>query len=73
MEPPWDGGTKVCSNGPGHITKMSAMPIYGKKILKNGAFDPILFILAGNEGMHKLSDGFELRPDRTIDYGVSCP
>ena len=30
-EPPCDGGTKVCSNGPGHITKMAAMPIYGKK------------------------------------------
>ena len=30
MEPPWDRGTKVCSNGPGHMTKMVAMPIYGK-------------------------------------------
>ena len=30
-EPPWDGGTKVCSNGTGHMTKMAAMPIYGKK------------------------------------------
>ena len=34
MEPPWDGGTKVCSNGPGHMTKMATMPIYGKN-LKN--------------------------------------
>ena len=32
MEPPWDGGTKVCSNGPGHMTKMAAMPIYGKSL-----------------------------------------
>ena len=31
VAPPWDGGTKVCSNGPGHMTKMAAMPIYGKK------------------------------------------
>ena len=23
--------------------------------------------------MHKISDEFEFRPDRTIDYGVSCP
>ena len=23
--------------------------------------------------MHKISDKFEFRPDRTIDYGVSCP
>ena len=34
VEPPWDGGTKVCSNGPGHMTMMAAMPIYGKN-LKN--------------------------------------
>ena len=34
MESPWDGGTKVCSNGLGHMTKMAAMPIYGKN-LKN--------------------------------------
>ena len=31
IEPPWDGGPKVCSNDPGHMTKMAAMPIYGKK------------------------------------------
>ena len=34
MEPPWDGGTKVCSNGPGQMTKMAAM-LYMVKILKN--------------------------------------
>ena len=33
----------------------------------------ILFILAGNEDLHKISDEFEFRPDRTTDYGVSCP
>ena len=38
MEPPWDGGTKVCSNGPGHMTKMAAMPIYGKNLKKNFFF-----------------------------------
>ena len=32
MEPPWDGGTKVCSNGPGHTTKMAVMPIYNKNL-----------------------------------------
>ena len=36
-------------------------------------FHPILFILAGNEDMHNISDGFEFRPDRTTNYGVSCP
>ena len=34
MEPPCNGGTKVCSNGPGHMTKMAATPTYGKN-LKN--------------------------------------
>ena len=26
----WEGGTNVYINNPGHITKMAAMPIYGK-------------------------------------------
>ena len=34
METPYDVGTKVCSNGPGHMTKMAATPIYGKNSLK---------------------------------------
>ena len=29
------GGMKVCSNGPGHMTKMATMPIYGKNPLKS--------------------------------------
>ena len=37
------------------------------------AFHPILFILAGNEDLHQISDEFEFRSDRTTDYGVSCP
>ena len=32
VEPPWEGETKVCINGPGHMTKMAAMPIYGKNL-----------------------------------------
>ena len=36
-------------------------------------FYPILFILAGNEDMHKVLDEYEFRPGRTTDYGVSCP
>ena len=34
MEPPCVGETKVYINHPGHMTKMAAMPIYGKN-LKN--------------------------------------
>ena len=36
-------------------------------------FYPILFIFAGNEEMHNISDEFEFRPDQTTDYGVRCP
>ena len=32
VEPPWEGRTKVYINGPGHMTKMAAMPIYGKNL-----------------------------------------
>ena len=35
MELLWDGGLNVCSNGPGHMTKMATMPIYGKNFKKN--------------------------------------
>ena len=31
-ELPWDRGTKVCSNGPVHMTKMATMPIYDKNL-----------------------------------------
>ena len=33
VDPPWDGGTKVCSNGLSYMTKMAAMPLYIKNIL----------------------------------------
>ena len=44
-----------------------------KKFPFSAVFDRILFILAGNEDMHKSLDEFEFRPDPTTDYGVSCP
>ena len=30
VEPPWVGGTKICSRHLGHMTKMAPTPIYGK-------------------------------------------
>ena len=41
VEPPWEGGMKVCKNGPGHMTKMAAMPIHGKKPLKSSSQEPV--------------------------------
>ena len=36
----WDGGTKICSNGPGHLTKMAAMAIYAKNLKKSSSPEP---------------------------------
>ena len=44
VEPPWVGGSKVCSRHPGHMTKMAIKPIYGKnpsKIFFSGTGRPI--------------------------------
>ena len=38
-EPPCHGGTEDNINGPGHMTKMAAIPIYGKN-LKNSSREP---------------------------------
>ena len=32
VEPPWDGETKVWSNGSSHMTQIAAMSIYGKNL-----------------------------------------
>ena len=40
MEPQWDGGTKVCSNDPGHMTKMAATPIYGNILQLSSSPEP---------------------------------
>ena len=34
MEPPWERGKKVYINGPGHMTKVAATPIYDKNLQK---------------------------------------
>ena len=31
VKPRWEGRTQFYINGPGHMTKTTAMPIYGKK------------------------------------------
>ena len=35
--------------------------------------DGILFILTGNDDIHKSLDEFEIGPDPTTDHRVSCP
>ena len=40
VEPLWEGGTKVYINGPGHMTKVAAMPIYDKNLKKSSFPEP---------------------------------
>ena len=40
VEPPWDGGTKFCSNGHGHMIKVAAMPIHGKNLKSSSTQEP---------------------------------
>ena len=42
VEPPREGGTKVYINGLGHMTKMAAMPIYGKNLKKSSSPEPVV-------------------------------
>ena len=37
---PYEAGTKVYINGPGHMTKIAAMPIYGGKTFKKSSLEP---------------------------------
>ena len=36
-------------------------------------FDQSLFILVGNDDIHKGLNVFKVRSDRAMDYGVTCP
>ena len=40
VEPPWVGGTTVCSQHVGHMTKMAATPIYSKNPSKSSSPEP---------------------------------
>ena len=67
-------GTNICSNGPGHMTMMAAMPIYGKKLknllLRNQKADHLVTLYAAL-GARVLSSLFKLLPwvDHDLFYG----
>ena len=78
----WGGGKNSVVFDPDWIRTLVSMAtdsshrvIMGKRrhhVFSN-VFDQILFILAGNDDMHESFDEFEIWPDSTMDYGVSCP
>ena len=40
LEPQWDRGTKICSNGLGHMTKMATMSIYSNNMKNSSSLEP---------------------------------
>ena len=56
VEPPWVGGTKVCSRHLGHMTKMAATPIYGKNPskTKQADFHETCYVASGAPAHHNL-------------------
>ena len=59
---PWQRIASLCYNGG-----------KGRHHVFSAVFDRILFILAGNDDIHKSLHEFEIRPDPTTDNRVSCP
>ena len=60
VEPPWEEGKKFYINGPGHMTKMAAMHIYGKNLknllLQNrrADFHKTWYVASGTPAHHSL-------------------
>ena len=79
----WGGGKAAWGFGADQFRTLVSMAtdsshrvIIGKtrrhQVFSN-VFDRVLFIRAGNHDMHESLDEFEIWPDSTTDYGVSCP
>ena len=64
-------GTKVCSNDPGHMTKMVAMPIYGKYLKISSSPKPKAENWYAASGPQVLPSLFKLCPwiDLDLFYG----
>ena len=61
MKPPWDGRTKLCSNGPGHKINVATMPIYGKNLKKS--------FFSGTKTLMTLKVGMQ---PRVLEYYQVC-
>ena len=67
MEPPWQRGKKAYINGPGHMTKMAAMPIYGKNL--HGTYSPMILKLGMEHYVLKLNKVYiNDDPELTLTY-----
>ena len=76
VEPQWDRGMKVCSNGPGHMTKMAAMPTYDKN-MKNASSLKVCMqhqLLKYHQVCSNDVPGFDLFYDKSnlVPYAFVC-
>ena len=76
----WGGGQAALCFDADQIRTLVSMAtdssqgvIKGRHYVFSTVFDRILFILAGNDNIHKSLHEFEIRPDPTTDNRVSCP
>ena len=72
MEPPWDWRTIIYLNGPSHMTKVAAMPIYGKNlknIFSSGTKRPMTWTL---RMQHQVLEYYQVcskdYPESTLTY-----
>ena len=74
MGPPWEGELKICLQHLGHMTKMAAMPIYGKnpsKIFFSRTGRPIstkLKLVCSNRGLLPIIVCAKHDPGVTLTY-----
>ena len=57
------------------LERLKKIPIYlnGRNVVAIPAhFNWYFFVFAGKKDMHKSLDEFEIKPDPTIDFGVTC-
>ena len=40
VEPSWEGGKTLYINGPGHMSEIATIPIYGKNLQKSSSQEP---------------------------------
>ena len=74
MASQWDGGTKVYSNGPGHMTKMATTPIYGKKLKRSSSPEPETIVVYDLKiAIYDRSDKKFLLTSKLFPRGAVCP
>ena len=72
VEPPWDGRMKIWSNGLYHMTKLAAMPIYGKnlkEIISSGTKRPMTMKIGM---LHWVLEYYQVRSNDIPGMTLTC-